>query len=96
MSDDTAPKSGVPYITFTDSTGETWLVWKVAQAAVSEIRGTLGTPESSSLDKAWLVFLSSASGETRRTAPVPRNWRTLEATELEKLVREAKAFRREK
>lgn len=72
-----------------------WMVWKVAQAAVSEIRGASGKPESPSLGNAWLVFLSSQTGETRRIAPVPEGWRKLSAAELEALVRAAKPFQRQ-
>ena len=94
MTDDTPtnqPRS--VYRTFTDSTGMKWLVWKVAEAAVNEIRGQGGKPESPSLGKAWLVFLSP-SGETRRIAPVPKSWRKLTVDELNALVREAKPFQR--
>ena len=96
MTDETPAESRVAYVSFTDSRGEQWLVWKVAENAVSEIRGMSSKPESPSLGKAWLVFLSSTSGETRRTAPVPKNWRKLSIAELEKLVSEAKPFRRRK
>ena len=82
------------YRTFTDSTGAQWMVWKVAEAAVSEIRGRTRNMESASLPKAWLVFLSSETGETRRLSPVPRSWRKLTVDELQALVREAKPFQR--
>jgi hypothetical protein len=81
-----------PYRSFTDSSGAQWLVWKVAEADVSEIRGR-GAADSPSLGKAWLVFLSM-SGETRRITPVPAEWRSLSDAELDALVRDAKPFQR--
>lgn len=96
MTDETPAKSRVAYIAFTDSAGQQWLAWKVAEAAINELGGTGANRESPSLGKAWLVFLSPTTGETRRTAPVPEEWRTLSVPELERLVREAKPFRRRK
>ena len=93
MSDETpSGHSPTVYRTFTDSTGVQWMVWKVAEATVKEIRDLSGRPESPSLDKAWLVFLSSETAETRRIAPVPANWRQLSIEELEALLREARPF----
>jgi hypothetical protein len=81
------------YRSFHDSKGQQWLVWKVAEAAVNDIRSRGGTADSPSLGKAWLVFLS-LGGETRRIAPVPDTWRTLSVEELERLLQEAKPFQR--
>lgn len=92
MTDETPPESRTAYVSFTDFTGQQWLVWKVAEAAVSQIRELGGLSESPSLGKAWLVFLSSKTGETRRIAPVPKDWRKLPDADLDALVREAKPF----
>ena len=89
---DERPSPPRAYLTFTDSAGVQWLVWKVAEASVTQIRGISGAPESPSLGKAWLVFLAPQSGETRRITPVPKGWRKLSPTELEALVREARPF----
>jgi len=52
------------YLPFLDTNGKRWLVWKITESAVDEIRGRAGAPESPSLGRAWLIFLSP-SGETR-------------------------------
>ena len=81
------------YRSFTDAKGAQWLVWKVAEADVKEIRGRAGIADSPSLGKAWLVFLSM-TGETRRITPVPAEWRSLSDAELDALLGEAKPFQR--
>jgi hypothetical protein len=81
------------YLSFLDASGARWIVWKIKESAVDEIRGRGGAPESPSLGRAWLIFLSP-SGETRRLAPVPTNWRDLSDAELERLAGEAKPFKR--
>ena len=91
---DERPSPPRAYLTFTDSAGVQWLVWKVAEASVTQIRGISGAPESPSLGKAWLVFLATQSGETRRITPVPKSWRKLSPAELETLLSEAKPFTR--
>jgi hypothetical protein len=74
-----------PYRRFGDPDGRHWLVWRISEADVEEIR------EWPSLGSAWLIFLGP-SGETRRLAPVPTTWRRLTDTELHALARDATIF----
>jgi hypothetical protein len=74
-----------PYRRFTDDAGGNWLVWRISEREVEEIR------EEPSLGRAWLIFLSP-NGETRRLAPVPAGWRRLTDAELHTLAEAAKPF----
>lgn len=73
------------YKRFTDPDGREWLVWRISEADVEEIR------EPSSLARPWLVFLGP-NGETRRLAPVPPRWRRFDDEELFALAQRAKPF----
>lgn len=74
-----------PYRTFTDGDGRDWMVWRLAEDYVEELR------EASSLRRAWLIFLGP-NGETRRLAPVPAKWRKMKDGQLAALARGAKPF----
>jgi len=74
-----------PYKRFTGPDGREWLVWRLSEADVQEIR------EPSSLSRPWLVFLAP-DGETRRLAPLPPRWQRLSDAELFTLAQRAKPF----
>lgn len=74
-----------PYRTFSDADGRDWMVWRLSEEYVEEIR------EASSIRRAWLVFLGP-NGETRRLAPVPEKWRRMKDAQLTSLMRTAKPF----
>lgn len=74
-----------PYRTFTDGEGREWMVWRLAENYVEELR------ETSSARRAWLIFLGPA-GETRRYAPVPEKWRRMKDEQLGALASQAKPF----
>jgi hypothetical protein len=75
-----------PYRRFADGDGGHWLVWRISEAEVEELR------EAPSLGRAWLIFLGP-NGETRRLAPAPTNWRRITDAELYELVRTAAPFK---
>ena len=74
-----------PYRTFTHADGCEWMVWRLSEEYVDELR------EASSLSRAWLIFLGP-NGETRRLAPVPERWRRMKDAQLSALAAEAKPF----
>ena len=74
-----------PYRQFTDGDGNDWLVWRISEDAVDQLR------EAPSLGRAWLIFLGPG-GETRRIAPVPPGWRVLEDDQLRDLAMTAIPF----
>ena len=76
-----------PYRRFSDPEGGDWLVWRLSEADVEEVR------EAPSLGRAWLIFLGP-NGETRRLAPAPTKWRRMTDGELYALVRIATPFKR--
>ena len=80
----TAPRG--PYRQFTDPDGGEWLVWRLSESDVEELR------EPSSLGRTWLIFLGP-DGETRRLAPAPTNWRRLKGAELYELAQSATPFK---
>jgi len=75
-----------PYRRFTDERGGDWLVWRLSEEDVAEIR------EAASIEQAWLVFLGP-DGETRRLAPVPYDWRRMRDAQLSSLAARATPFR---
>jgi hypothetical protein len=74
-----------PYRRFTAADGRDWMVWRLAEDCVEELR------EASSVRRAWLIFLGP-DGETRRLAPVPQKWRRMKDPQLASLVSDAKPF----
>ena len=71
-----------PYRRFSDPEGGDWLVWRLSEDAVDELR------ESPSLSRAWLIFLGP-EGATRRLTPVPSGWRRLKDAQLYALAQAA-------
>ena len=71
-----------PYRRFCDPQGGDWLVWRLSEDAVDELR------EAPSLSRAWLIFLGP-DGETRRLTPVPSGWRRLKDAQLYALAQDA-------
>lgn len=87
MTDTTDATPRGPYRRFSDPNGADWLVWRISETDVEELR------EAPSLGGAWLVFLGP-NGETRRLSPVPTKWRRLSETELFALAQRARPFAR--
>jgi len=75
-----------PFRRFSDPDGGDWLVWRIGEDVVGHLR------EAPSVETAWLIFLGP-EGETRRLAPVPRQWRRMQDAELHALALAASPWR---
>lgn len=69
---------------FTDSRGQTWLVWSTVP--------TPGAVLATDMQQGWLTFEST--GERRRLAPIPRGWEDAAPDRLELYCRAAQAAQR--
>jgi hypothetical protein len=68
---------------FTDSTGIRWTVTEIASLGFSErVIALLPHPERR---RGWLLF-ESQRGERRRYTPIPENWRSMPAVDLEQCL----------
>jgi len=74
-----------PYRRFRDAGDGDWLVWRLSEDVVGEIR------EAPSLGRAWLIFLGP-DGKTRRLAPVPPEWQRMSEEQLHELALRATHF----
>lgn len=79
-SPDATPRG--PFRRFTAPDGGEWLVWRMSEDEVEQIR------EAPSMGRAWLIFLGP-EGETRRYAPVPPKWRKMAGDQLHELALKA-------
>lgn len=71
---------------FTDSTGTRWTVSEIARLDFSEkLMALLPHPERR---QGWLLF-ESQWGERRRYTPIPSDWRSLAAPNLEQCLDKA-------
>jgi hypothetical protein len=78
-----ADQSAATHRFFDDVQGTTWDVWAVyPEARLSPISALPGTFQTG-----WLVFEST--GEKRRLSPIPTDWQSLPADELERLCERA-------
>jgi hypothetical protein len=69
--------------TFTDAAGVGWDVY----AVYPELRAGNHSPLMGTFQQGWLCFDSGT--EKRRLSPIPEDWRTISAADLEKLAQRA-------
>lgn len=73
---------------FVDTEGRQWQVWEVPPEQLSA-RSRPGA-YAGEFEFGWLAFESPDGGERRRLPHYPRNWRELDAHEIERLCLEAR------
>ncbi len=74
---------------FTDSTGHEWRVWNIVPQYGTASDDDTFTP---GLEGGWLCF--EYEGEKRRLCPIPQDWETADAEQLERYCGQAKAVQR--
>lgn len=76
-------------INFADSSGREWRVWSIVPSYESARDDERMTP---GLQGGWLCF--EGDDEKRRLSPIPSEWESADAADLERYCAEAKPVRR--